>query len=156
VILVSTGTNGHAFDRLLGVLDRVQGDEEMIVQHGPSTLRPTGASCVAAMPFQEFVAAAKRARILVTHAGVGSILVALMAGHRPIIVPRLAEHGEAVDDHQLDLARRLEAMEVATVVLDTSDLPEQLHRTAGGASGVTVRSRIAEDLARYLDDALET
>ncbi len=36
-----------------------------------------------------------------------SLLEALSLGHRPIILPRLAEHGEHVDDHQVELAESL-------------------------------------------------
>jgi UDP-N-acetylglucosamine transferase subunit ALG13 len=153
VILVSTGTNGLPFDRLLSVLECIQGDEEMIVQHGPSTVRPTGAICIGAMPYEEFVDAAGRARVLVTHAGVGSILVALMTGHRPILVPRLSAYLEAVDDHQLELAERLAALDAATVVTDAVSLPTVLRKTAGGAHRTATRSGIVDDLERYLATA---
>ena len=49
--------------------------------------------------------------------------VALAHGRRPIVVPRLHRHGEAVDDHQVHFARRLEAAGLATVVEDLDQLP---------------------------------
>jgi len=153
VILVSTGTNGAPFDRLLRELDELGEGEELVVQHGPSAVRPRGATCVAAISFQEFVEAARRARVFITHAGVGSILVALMAGHTPILVPRLARHGEAVDDHQLDLSQRLAELGAATLVTDTTTIPAVLRETARG-SDRGLRSPIVGDLESYLDSVI--
>lgn len=150
MILVTTGTNGAAFDRLLGALEGIQADEEMIVQHGPSTLRPGGATCVGAIPFQEFVETAQRARVLITHAGVGSILVARMTGHRPILVPRLKAHAEAVDDHQVDLAKRLADLDAASIVTDTSSLATMMHTTASNRRDAPSRSPLVDDLKKYL------
>lgn len=56
----------------------------------------------------ELRAAAEAADIIVTHAGVGSILMALRSGSCPVIVARTARLGEHVDDHQVELATRLE------------------------------------------------
>jgi UDP-N-acetylglucosamine transferase subunit ALG13 len=110
MILVTVGTNEAPFDRLLSALDaRAPDDEELLVQHGPSRVRPAGAECVEFLPYDELVDAIRRARVVVTHAGVGSIMTALANGKRPVVVARLARYGEAVDDHQVGLGRRLDA-----------------------------------------------
>jgi UDP-N-acetylglucosamine transferase subunit ALG13 len=108
MILVTVGTSETPFDRLLQAFDVVdRPDEELVVQHGPSSVRPRGASCVDFLPFDQLVDAIRRARLVVTHAGVGSIMTTLANGKRPIVVPRLRRFDEAVDDHQLALGRRL-------------------------------------------------
>jgi UDP-N-acetylglucosamine transferase subunit ALG13 len=122
MILVTTGTNGTAFDRLLQELDEVAPDEEVIVQHGPSTLRPRGARCVEYLPFDELNRLMVDARVVVTHGGAGSVLATLSAGHRPLVVTRRAAHGEAVDDHQEVFVRRLEEEGLVTVVEHPSQL----------------------------------
>jgi UDP-N-acetylglucosamine transferase subunit ALG13 len=53
--------------------------------------------------------AMQQADVVVTHAGVGSALAALAAGHRAIYVPRRSCHGEHIDDHQVRLAADLDA-----------------------------------------------
>ena len=60
--------------------------------------------------------------MVVTHAGVGSILVAGANGKRPVVVPRLRRFGEAVDDHQLALAQKLEEIGLVVLVDDPSGL----------------------------------
>lgn len=152
MILVTTGTNAPAFDRLLREVDRLRLQESVIVQHGPSTLRPVGATCVDYISFDRFVELVQEARVVVTHAGVGSILVTLMNGKRPVVVPRQADLGEHVDDHQLELSRRLAATGVVTLVENAADLKRALETNgptrlpaAGDRHG-----QLVTDLAGYL------
>ena len=63
-----------------------------------------GARGSTSSPFDELVEHVRRARVVVSHAGVGSVLTALANGKRPVVVPRLHRFGEAVDDHQLPFA----------------------------------------------------
>jgi UDP-N-acetylglucosamine transferase subunit ALG13 len=105
MILVTVGTNGPAFDRLIGAIPAVA--DELVVQHGPSKIRPAGARCVAYFPFDELKSLMDEARLIVTHGGVGSILMALSAGKSPIVMPRRAALREAVDDHQVGFVDHL-------------------------------------------------
>lgn len=126
MILVTTGSNGSPFDRLLRVIDDVETDEDIVVQHGPSDIRPSGAACVAFMPFARLQALIADASTVVTHGGVGSVLTALAHGKRPIVVPRLPEYGEVVDRHQLDFARRLAQADLIILAEDAKELPQIL------------------------------
>ena len=152
MILVTVGTHEDPFDRMLeGVRDFPEG-EEIIVQHGPSAVRPAGAVCHEYMPFDELQAHVRRARVVVSHAGVGSIMVALAAGHRPILVPRLSARGEHVDDHQVPLARRLARAGAVVLVEDASRLAEIVMRTDDSAGGAGLEaSSLAADLRGYLE-----
>lgn len=131
MIFVTVGTNEARFDRLLAAVDRLGTDEELIVQHGPSAIRPAGATAVDFLPFDDMVETMGRARIVITHAGVGSVMTSLHAGTRPIVVPRLHRYGEAVDDHQLPFGRRLE--QAGLVVL--CEQPEELATVVAGGGG---------------------
>lgn len=48
-----------------------------------------------------------RADAVITHAGVGSILLALRTGLCPVVIPRTRARGEHVDDHQRELVGKL-------------------------------------------------
>jgi UDP-N-acetylglucosamine transferase subunit ALG13 len=133
VIFVTVGTYDAPFDRLLAALAEVDVDEPLVIQCGHSAIRPRGAECLEFMPFEAIVAHAQRARVVVAHAGVGSVLVALTAGHRPILVPRLRAYGEAVDDHQLEFARKLADIGLARLVEDPAGLGEALTEPAVAA-----------------------
>ena len=49
----------------------------------------------------------READVVVAHAGVGAALTTLEAGRAPLLVPRLASHGEHMDDHQAHIAADL-------------------------------------------------
>ena len=150
MIVVSVGTNEARFDRLLEWVSRVVVDEELVVQHGPSAVRPPGAECISYMPYEDLVGLIRQSRVFVTHAGVGSIMVSLAAGRRPVVVPRLKRFGEAVDDHQLPLARRLGAENLVTVSQSEPELRhvlEEHDHSIGTTIGATA---LARDLRAYL------
>jgi UDP-N-acetylglucosamine transferase subunit ALG13 len=120
MIFVTIGTT-EPFDRLLRALDGLDG-EELVVQCGDSLARPARATCIEYVSFDELGDYMRRARVVVSHAGVGTIMAALAAGKRPVVVPRLAAFDEVVDDHQVELARRLDARGLVTLVEDPSTL----------------------------------
>ena len=71
----------------------------------PEEARPDGArDTVSLEQMREWVRAADA---IVAHAGVGSALTLLASGRTPVLVPRSAERGEHVDDHQEFLAEEL-------------------------------------------------
>lgn len=151
MIFVTVGTNEARFDRLLGAVDGLGAGEELIVQHGPSAVRPAGATAVDFLSFDDMVETMRRARIVVTHAGVGSVMTSLLAGTRPIVVPRLHRFGEAVDDHQVPFGRRV--AEAGLVVLcENSDELAQVVASGSGQLDVELRPsrRLVGDLQEYL------
>jgi UDP-N-acetylglucosamine transferase subunit ALG13 len=56
---------------------------------------------------ERFDRAVEQADVVITHAGIGTLLGLLEAGVRPIAVPREARFDEHVDDHQAQAARVL-------------------------------------------------
>ena len=157
MIFATVGTSAIPFDRLLLALDRLEPGEELRVQHGPSAVRPRGAASYGFMPYGELAEQMRLARAVVAHGGVGSILTALANGRRPIVMPRERARGEAVDDHQLVLARRLAEAGTVALVRTADELAEALAgdglRTAP-ASGSGAEDGLAGDLAGYLRSRL--
>jgi UDP-N-acetylglucosamine transferase subunit ALG13 len=152
VIFVTVGTHEDPFDRLLEGVRLLPAHEEVIVQHGPSAVRPPGARCVDYLPFDEMLVNVRRARVVVSHAGVGSLMVALANGHRPIVMARLSEYGEHVDNHQLPLARRLADTGIITLVDDAGALADAVAAAAPARSNASPTGRrLAQDLRIYLE-----
>jgi UDP-N-acetylglucosamine--N-acetylmuramyl-(pentapeptide) pyrophosphoryl-undecaprenol N-acetylglucosamine transferase len=144
MIVVTVGSSHLPFDRLLREIDVGGFDEPLVVQHGPSRVRPAGARCVDFLPTAELATLVTDARAVVTHGGVGSILLALSNGRRPFVVPRLKAHGETVDDHQLESARRFARADLITLVEDPADLAGRISTTttafaSGGGETLLVR-----------------
>lgn len=150
MIFVSLGTS-MPFDRLLQAVDRIAPEEELVLQTGATSYRPSRGSCFEFLAVDEFVALVRRARIVVMHAGAGSVLTALANGKRPVVVPRLAAHGEAVDDHQVAFARRMSEAGLVTLVEDVDDIPAVVAGGSGVAEQVLPSSGLLEDLRTLIE-----
>ena len=118
MIFVTCGSSPIGFERLMRALEALPASE-LNVQHGP-VASPPCATGYDYLPFGRVVELMQEADLVVSHAGVGSILCALQAGHVPIVFPRLKRHGETVDDHQVELALAL-AERGAVLVATTPD-----------------------------------
>jgi UDP-N-acetylglucosamine transferase subunit ALG13 len=134
VILVTLGTNEQPFDRLVLAAAGLEVDEPVIVQYGSSRAVEPREGWVEFMLYDELAALAEQASSVVCHAGVGSILMARRAGKKAIVMPRRHSLDEAVDDHQVGLARRLAASNLVTLVDDEHEL---LAAVTGAPSGLT-------------------
>ena len=147
MVFVTIGTS-EPFDRLIDALPPIDG-EELVVQIGDSETRPAGARCLSYVPYDELVELIRTARVVVTHAGVGTIMTALANGKRPVVMPRLVRFGEAVDDHQVALARRLAE---AGYVMLAEDAAALAAAVVGGPADVGARRNGNGHLARELRD----
>jgi UDP-N-acetylglucosamine transferase subunit ALG13 len=130
LIFVTVGTHHQPFDRLLESLAALEG-EELVVQYGTGRA-PAGATRAEAfMPFDEMVDCFRTAEKVITHAGVGSVICARREGHVPIVVPRRADLGEHVDEHQVELSDALASHGTVIAVHDTGELPKRLESAPG-------------------------
>jgi beta-1,4-N-acetylglucosaminyltransferase len=126
VIFVTVGTNETPFDRLITALERLPAGEELVIQNGASKVRIPGAAHFDFLPYDAVVEHVRAARVVVTHGGVGSVIVALAQRRRPVVVPRLRRFGEAVDDHQLTFGQHFARAGLITLVQDPQRLAEQV------------------------------
>lgn len=155
MILFTVGTSTAPFDRLFRAVERLEVQEPIVAQHGASLVRPNGASWVDFFDFDEFVEHIRRARVVVMHAGVGSVLTALNQGKRPIVVPRLRRYGEAVDDHQLEFGRHASDVGLVTLVEDEAALGDAIAVADGAESPrVEAATLIVADIRSYLEAEL--
>lgn len=125
MIFVTVGTHHDGFTRMLKAVESL-GDRDLVVQYGNGEPPSNARVAEPFMPFPRMLEYFDEAEQVVTHAGVGSILLAIRHGHQPIVVPRQHKLGEHVDDHQVDLSRRLEATGRVRVVWEDGDLAETL------------------------------
>ena len=152
MIFVTVGTNEARFDRLLRTVAELETDEPVVIQHGHSTpiARPNS-EIVDFLPFETMVETVRSARVVVTHAGVGSVMVALANGKRPVVMPRRKSFGEAVDDHQLQLGRRFAHAGLVTLVEAEETLGDALRRRQAEVTQPTVATALAHDLRSFLE-----
>lgn len=99
---------GYGFVRLLRQMQAIlPPDVEVLWQTGSSPAPGLEHVARTSLPQSEMQRAMEEADVVVAHAGAGSALSALTAGHVPVLVPRRVAFGEHVDDHQQLIARDL-------------------------------------------------
>jgi UDP-N-acetylglucosamine transferase subunit ALG13 len=156
MIVVTTGTNEQPFDRLVAAAGALDVEEPLLVQHGSSRVPHGAGRWVDFMSFEELEAAMRSARVVVCHAGVGSMMLARRCGLRPVVMARRVHLGEAVDDHQLPLARRLHEAGAVELVDDAAQLAAAVRagidRPEGGQLDVALPG--VDALASELRDVL--
>jgi UDP-N-acetylglucosamine transferase subunit ALG13 len=159
MIFVSTGTNEQPFDRLVLAAAALEVHEPLIVQYGSSAVAPQAPGWCDFLSFDQMADAMAEARVVVVHAGVGSVLLARRCGKVPVLVPRRVSLGEAVDDHQVPFARRLAAAGLVTLAEDQDQLQASVDGEAHGvseAAGDPAGGALARELRAFLDQMVMT
>lgn len=105
MIFVTVGSRNYPFDRLFKKLDELYEEgtimEKMFAQTGTSTYRPAHYDYKDFISQEEFLEKINKADIVVSHGASGSIMKALKAGKKVIVVTRLEKYGEHINDHQI-------------------------------------------------------
>lgn len=129
LIFVTVGTHEQQFDRLVKKMDELalEIEEEIVIQKGYSLYKCKNIFQEYEMlTFQEMNSFVDSSEVIVTHGGPGSIFLPLSLGKKPIVVPRLKEFGEHVDNHQKDFAIRLKKEDKIDIVLEDIDVISEL------------------------------
>jgi UDP-N-acetylglucosamine transferase subunit ALG13 len=123
-IFATVGTQ-LPFDRLLLALDTwaaLNPSVPVLAQTGRTSRAYANLTTVPQMDQARFTAAVTQARVVVAHAGMGTILTALELGKPLILMPRRADLGEHRNDHQRDTAAEMRRLSTVTVVEDSAGL----------------------------------
>jgi UDP-N-acetylglucosamine transferase subunit ALG13 len=130
MILVLLGTQDKPFTRLLDAIEKQieSGDikEEVIVQAGCTKYESKNMKIFDLIPNDEFLELITKAKIVIAHGGVGSIVDALKRGKKVIAAARLKEYGEHVNDHQEQIIDRFVEMKYVLKLQDFNKLNEVL------------------------------
>lgn len=151
MIFVTVGTGSDPFDRLLDAVESLPLQEPLVIQAGRSTTRSGAAHTIAYMSFDELLEYVREARVVICHAGVGSVIATISCGTKPVVVPRLKAYGEAVDDHQLHFGRRMAERRLVTLIEDVGELPKALaDRKTSKPAEFAKTSLLAEEIGAFL------
>ena len=130
MIFVTVGTQ-LPFDRLVKAVDAwagAHGEAGAFAQIGSSAYKPAHMEWAPYLPVEMFRRKLEAASLVVSHAGVGNLLLALQAQKPIVMMPRRLQLNETRNDHQLATAKWLRQMTGVTVVDDTDELVAALYR----------------------------
>ncbi len=151
MIFVTVG-GMRAFERLVREMDRIASelDDRVVMQIGSTDYEPVNCDYFRFVPRSEIEKLFTEARVVVSHAGTGSILTALEHNKPLVLVPRTKKSGEVFDDHQLEIAGEM-ANRGITVVYDTSNLASAIRNVNASLPNPGAGSNLAGRLKEYLD-----
>lgn len=132
-LFVILGTQKFPFARLIKAVEELvlsghfQKDEVLIQSTLPG-YETSEVNIVNLIPADKFNSLLKDADIIITHAGVNSILSCMKYQKSFLIVPRRKEFGEHVDDHQMEIAEVMSSQYGVLSLLELDNLWEQLQK----------------------------
>ena len=154
MIFVTVGTHSQAFDRLVKAMDDLAStiEETVVIQRGSTDYRPLYAENFTWTTGQHMEQLTRDARVVVTHAAAGAIILCLRYNKPIIAVPRRQCHDEHFDDHQLQIATALSATGRVVVVSEPSvaTLQAALDQAAKDQAAYTSSSALKVALRQQL------
>ena len=125
---ISIGNAKQPFSRFFEMIDNVEEQlpSPITVQYGHTPYENNKMEVVDFVDMEEFSERISQAKLIILHAGAGSVIHAISAGQKPIIIPRESQYGEHVDDHQLEFSVKLASLGKVFVSRNTSELQESI------------------------------
>ena len=160
MIFVTVGTQ-FPFDRLVKAVDDAIEQEliqdEVVAQVGLTDYQPRNFEAIASMTKEHFDAVLHSASAMISHAGMGSITMALDQKKPLLVLPRRKVYGEVVNDHQVDIARKFSQLGHLLMAEEACDLPQALERLGGFVPQARhiQTSQIADRISQFLNTLTE-
>ena len=125
MIFLTVGTQ-FPFDRLVKAVDQAASingfDEKIVAQVGDSSYCPKNFEAARSVEKAVFDQHFAEADSIISHAGMGTITMALDHRKPLLVMPRMKKYGEVVNDHQLAIARKFEQLGYLLVAYSAKDV----------------------------------
>ena len=132
MVLVLLGTQHNEFKRLLQEIEDCINNgcitTNVVVQAGVTKYKTDKMKIFDMMSQEILDNLVEDADWIITHGGVGSIIMALKKHKRVIAVPRLKEFNEHVNDHQRQIVNTFDEKGYLIGIQNVEDLPEAIKR----------------------------
>ncbi len=148
MILVTVGAQ-MPFDRMTRAIDAWAAQRQrndVFAQIGTTDFVPTHIEWTPFLNPRQFKEKVAQAKILVAHAGMGSILSALQAGKPILVMPRRGDLRETRNDHQVATAKRFSELGSVEVAFDEQELLAKLDSIDSMTSSKTISPWASDEL----------
>lgn len=156
MIFVCLGTQKFQFNRLLKWIDQLIDEkvitETVFAQIGFSDYIPKNYDYIDFLCHDEFVKRIEECDLFITHGGVGSIQEGRQFDKKIIVVPRKAEFNEHIDNHQLEIAKKYDEMNLILKCEEYEELKSKLVNKEYENIGKKTHIKKNELLLNYLFD----
>ncbi|MDY7097112.1 MAG: glycosyltransferase [Pseudomonadota bacterium] len=157
MILVTVGMQ-LGFDRLIAEMDRLAPElgMEVIAQTGKGEYEAVHMEQHEKIAPAEFEALAARAKVIVSHAGIGTVLTAQRMEKPIVLFPRRLEHGEHRNDHQMATVESLKGRSGIIIAMTEADLKPAIEEALKIGAAKSERSKTANGLHNAVARFIET
>ena len=159
MILVTLGTQDKSFSRLLdavqAAIDNGDINDKVVVQAGYTRYQSNDMEIFDFIPIDEFETLIDECQVLITHAGVGSIVTALKKGKKIIACARLAKYDEHTNNHQLQIAETFDKSGYLIFLKDFNNLGKVLEKIKNFKPKrfVSNNEKFVSKLKEYIDNS---
>ena len=156
MILVTVGMQ-LGFDRLIEAMDKLAPSLQIpiIAQTGKGAYRPQNMEARERIGPAEFEELVEKSQLIVSHAGIGTVLTAQRFATPIVLFPRRFDFGEHRNDHQVATVRNLEGRNGLLIALEEQDLPDRIRQGLAMGSAAADRSASAQNLHTSLASFIE-
>ncbi len=159
MIFVTVGNHFQGFERLLRRVDEMapRVPYEIVVQKGYSKYVPKNMKYFDFVPAKTAMEYIRNSDLVVSHAGMGTIILCKEYGTPVLIFPRREKFGEHVNDHQLEIAQVLEERgdKNTYVVYEENQLEQKIREVVGKREMATVENKGKENLIKTIKEFIE-
>jgi len=161
MIFLTVGTQ-FPFDRLIKTVDELVShngfEQKIFAQIGNSLYQPRNFKAVSSLEKQLFDKRMREASSIISHAGMGTIMMALDNRKPLLAMPRLSKYGEVVNDHQVAIARKFEELGLILVAYKEHELPKKLEELKSFVpqQKQSEANLVADRVARFLGSLSKT
>jgi UDP-N-acetylglucosamine transferase subunit ALG13 len=155
MIFLAVGTQ-FGFDRLVRAVDKIVEQkliqDEVFAQIGPGQYKPAAMKYVVNLEKEEFDKTFNSCNAMISHAGMGNISLALKANKPLLVLPRLKQYGEVVNNHQVDTAKKFEHLDHILVAYNENELIDKIKllKTFVPKTRIPNRQRVIDRIEFFL------
>jgi UDP-N-acetylglucosamine transferase subunit ALG13 len=147
VILVTVGMQ-LGFDRLIKAMDELAPGlgQPVIAQTGKGGFQPSNMQARISIAPAEFEQLVEQSSLIVSHAGIGTVLTAARFAKPIVLFPRRAALGEHRNEHQIATVRKLAGRPGIVVAEEAAELPAAIQQGLGFKDFTALQSATAQQL----------
>lgn len=157
MILVTVGMQ-LGFDRLIEAMDKLTPTlgMEVIAQIGKGEYTPQNMETRISIAPAEFEGLVQKCDLIVSHAGIGTVLTAQRFQKPILLMPRRFDHGEHRNDHQVATVRHLQGRAGLLIAMDEKELEAKVAEGLALSTAKSDVSATAQQLQSAIAGFIET
>jgi len=131
MIFVTVGSAPYNFKRVLAEIDALAPalSDEVVIQSGYSDYAPCHVRSYSFLPYEKVMEYFKICHLVISHTSAGPLIYARKFNKPLILIPRQKRFNEHIDNHQVDIAKRMEnSSKMIEVVYDARELSAAIQR----------------------------